>query len=164
MISSIIRVVQVGATTASSNSQPSLTWLALWSMIESSVAIMVGCGPGLYRKAKSIYGSQDAVYYNSRGYIKTRGSHDRQESQIHEQHVDDMFMAALRSTNMSRISGGGSEEGAIASNDGGQIRVTTSVTISRILDDNRSASPQPPPRTSTDSFWSVKIVATKSGE
>jgi hypothetical protein len=38
IIASIIRVVQVNATTGESNTTPSLTWLALWSIIESSVA------------------------------------------------------------------------------------------------------------------------------
>lgn len=53
MLTSILRMVQVVKTTGAGNNQPQLTWLALWSIVESSVAIIVGCGSGLYRKATS---------------------------------------------------------------------------------------------------------------
>lgn len=71
MLASIIRVVQVGKTTVASNNQPSLTWLALWSMIESSVAILVGCGPGFYRKATSASNSRKTPYYGMERQSKT---------------------------------------------------------------------------------------------
>ncbi|KAJ8112282.1 hypothetical protein OPT61_g5311 [Boeremia exigua] len=64
MLASVLRVVQVGETTGGSNNQPSLTWLALWSIIESSIAVIVGCGPGIYRKVTSISRSRQTPYYN----------------------------------------------------------------------------------------------------
>ncbi|KAK7978420.1 hypothetical protein PG988_005910 [Apiospora saccharicola] len=47
IITATIRVVQIGQI---KGVRPSLVWLATWSTIESSV----GCGPGLYRKARDI--------------------------------------------------------------------------------------------------------------
>lgn len=70
MLTSILRVVQVGKTTGASNSQPSLTWLALWSIIESSIAIVVGCDPGFYRKATSVGKSKHTPCYNDRSNSK----------------------------------------------------------------------------------------------
>jgi hypothetical protein len=70
MLASILRVIQVGKTTGASSSQPSLTWLALWSIIESSIAIIVGCGPGFYRKATSVSKSRKTPYYNVESHTK----------------------------------------------------------------------------------------------
>jgi hypothetical protein len=70
ILASILRVVQVGKTTGVSRSQPSLTWLALWSIIESSIAIIVGCGPGFYRKATSVSKSRKIPYYNVESHTK----------------------------------------------------------------------------------------------
>lgn len=70
MTTSILRVVQVGKTTGASNNQPSLTWLALWSIIESSIAIIVGCGPGFYRKATTVSKSKQTPYYNAGDHSK----------------------------------------------------------------------------------------------
>ncbi|ETN37487.1 uncharacterized protein HMPREF1541_07109 [Cyphellophora europaea CBS 101466] len=65
-----IRVKELGSTV--NNSQPSATWLALWGIVESSIAVIIGCGPGLYRKAKAIYKTHtsSAGGYNSRGYAR----------------------------------------------------------------------------------------------
>ncbi|KAF2023502.1 hypothetical protein EK21DRAFT_80779, partial [Setomelanomma holmii] len=51
IVASVIRAVQVGSTPPKYQ-QPSLHWLAFWSIVESAVAIMVGYRPGLYRKAR----------------------------------------------------------------------------------------------------------------
>ncbi|KAK6826151.1 hypothetical protein PG987_013645 [Apiospora arundinis] len=65
IIAATIRVAQLGKA---KNSNPSPAWLALWSNIESSVAVIVGCGPGLYRKAKSIGKSQGPHAYENEEY------------------------------------------------------------------------------------------------
>lgn len=62
MLTSILRVVQVGKTTGASNSQASPTWLPLQSIIEPSIAIIVGCGPGFYQKATSVSKSKQTPY------------------------------------------------------------------------------------------------------
>lgn len=62
ILASIPRVVQVGKITGESNSQASVTWLTLWSVIEPSIAILVGCGPGFYRKATSVSRSRQTPY------------------------------------------------------------------------------------------------------
>ncbi|KAF2201916.1 hypothetical protein GQ43DRAFT_337939, partial [Delitschia confertaspora ATCC 74209] len=41
----IIRVVQIG-TKAGNSSTPSSSWLALWAVIECSIAVIIGCCPG----------------------------------------------------------------------------------------------------------------------
>ncbi|KAF2151597.1 hypothetical protein K461DRAFT_268748 [Myriangium duriaei CBS 260.36] len=51
-----IRVREVGEN-MKTTSTPSVTWLALWSLVEASIAMIIGCGPGLYevirRKTKN---------------------------------------------------------------------------------------------------------------
>jgi hypothetical protein len=129
IIASIIRVVQVNATTGESNTTPSLTWLALWSIIESSVAIMVGCGPGLYRKAKAIY-SNTPNYppYNNRGYFKTSGSKRMgAEEAIKDDHG--LPMKTMRTDIAGRANSGDSEEELVGQDTSGRIRVTRSVLV-----------------------------------
>ncbi|KAF2125374.1 hypothetical protein P153DRAFT_360362 [Dothidotthia symphoricarpi CBS 119687] len=138
MLASIIRVIQVGATTGASTSTPSTTWLALWSIIESSVAITVGCGPGLYRKAKAVYSSNQGRYYdNSHGYIQTpesrkrskygtggNGSASRDDRKIP--------LETLVTSNTSHVHGTDSQEELVGQDVQGKITVTKSVRISRV--------------------------------
>lgn len=77
ILASTLRVVQVGKTTGSGNKQPSLTWMALWSIIESSIAIIVGCGPGFYRKAVSVSRSRETPYYNVESHTKISKGRDQ---------------------------------------------------------------------------------------
>ncbi|KAF2643779.1 hypothetical protein P280DRAFT_444904 [Massarina eburnea CBS 473.64] len=46
-----IRVVQIGEK-ATNNTTPSSSWLALWAIVEGSIAVIIGCCPALYRKAR----------------------------------------------------------------------------------------------------------------
>ncbi|KAJ9617004.1 hypothetical protein H2200_000725 [Cladophialophora chaetospira] len=62
-----IRVKELGSTVK--NSQPSTTWLALWGIVESSIAVIIGCGPGLYRKVKTVYQTRHGSR-PSRGYAR----------------------------------------------------------------------------------------------
>jgi hypothetical protein len=129
IIASIVRVIQVGATTGASNTTPSLTWLALWSIIESSVAIMVGCGPGLYRKAKAVYSNTPVHAYNSRGYIKTIA--DRRPET--KGNADDEYGFPMKTMSIdiaARVSRGDSEEELVSQEINGKIRVTRSVVVS----------------------------------
>jgi hypothetical protein len=130
VIASVVRVIQVGATTGASNTTPALTWLALWSVIESSVAIMVGCGPGLYRKAKTVYSSTPTYAYNSRGYLKTS---DSRRTGI-KNHTDELYglpMELMKTEIAGRSSAnGGSKEELIEQGMSGGITVTKSVRVS----------------------------------
>ncbi|KAI4638793.1 hypothetical protein J4E93_009821 [Alternaria ventricosa] len=129
IIASIIRVIQVGATTSAGNTTPSLTWLALWSIIESSVAIIVGCGPGLYRKAKAVYSTTQVHAYNSRGYTKT--TENRRTGT--KGNTDDEYGLPLKTMSIDIVGPGdvgGSEEELVGQETGGGIRVTRSVVVS----------------------------------
>lgn len=129
IIASIIRVVQVNATTAASNKTPSLTWLALWSIIESSVAIMVGCGPGFYRKAKAVYSSTPAHPYNSRGYFKIAESREAGvDGGIKEGYG--IPLKTMQTDIAARVHDGDSEEGLMGDETSRKIRVTRSVLVS----------------------------------
>ncbi|KAJ5747720.1 uncharacterized protein N7511_009416 [Penicillium nucicola] len=68
IIISTIRVVQLGESV---NGVPSTSWLALWATIEASIAVMIGCCPGLYRVIRTSMSSSKATYpydsYNMRG-------------------------------------------------------------------------------------------------
>jgi hypothetical protein len=129
IIASIVRVIQVGATTGANNTTPSLTWLALWSIIESSVAIMVGCGPGLYRKAKAVYSNTLVHAYNSRGYIKTT-ENGRTAT---KRNIDDEYgfpMKTISTDIAARGNSGSSEEEFVGQDTSGRILVTRSVVVS----------------------------------
>lgn len=62
----IIRVVQIGSK-AQSASTPSSSWLAFWAIIEAAIAVIVGCGPGLYSTAKEVRSTRKATYGGSSG-------------------------------------------------------------------------------------------------
>ncbi|CDM30147.1 hypothetical protein DTO013E5_8165 [Penicillium roqueforti] len=68
IIISTIRVVQLGDT---ENGVPAPSWLALWGTIEASIAVMIGCCPGLYRVLKAAISPSKTSYpydsYNLRG-------------------------------------------------------------------------------------------------
>ncbi|OQE37822.1 hypothetical protein PENCOP_c009G05087 [Penicillium coprophilum] len=68
IIISTIRVVQLGET---DNGVPAPSWLALWGTIEASIAVMIGCCPGLYRVVKTVVSPSKTSYpydsYNLRG-------------------------------------------------------------------------------------------------
>ncbi|KAJ5827592.1 hypothetical protein N7447_004355 [Penicillium robsamsonii] len=68
IIISTIRVVQLGET---ENGVPPPSWLAVWGTIEASIAVMIGCCPGLYRVIKTAISPSKTSYpydsYNLRG-------------------------------------------------------------------------------------------------
>ncbi|OKP12113.1 hypothetical protein PENSUB_2354 [Penicillium subrubescens] len=72
IIIATIRVVQLGsASNESSSGTPAPSWLAMWGIIEASIAVMIGCCPGLYRVVKSVISPSKTSYqynsYNARG-------------------------------------------------------------------------------------------------
>ena len=65
-----IRGVQIGSKTNGGTTQPDPAWLMLWTMLESSVAVVIACCPAfaaLYRKARD---TQPRRSYDARGYLK----------------------------------------------------------------------------------------------
>lgn len=124
VIASIVRVIQVGTTIGPKRTTPVGTWLALWSIVESSVAIIVGCGPGLYRKAKSVSSNTPSYAYNSRGYIKTSDSRRANA----EKHSEELYGLPTK-TEISGRSSEGSKEDLIENNGARKITVRKSVTV-----------------------------------
>jgi hypothetical protein len=62
-----IRVVQVGSK-AGNDTSPNPTWLALWTIVESAIAICIGCCPAfavLYHTTRAAN-----VSYDTDGYIR----------------------------------------------------------------------------------------------
>jgi hypothetical protein len=65
-----LRVVQIGIQSGDHTS-PSPTWLAFWTIVESAIAICIGCGSAfvsLYRTAHS-----PSVSYDTNGYVRRCG-------------------------------------------------------------------------------------------
>ena len=137
IIASTIRTVKIAGD--ANDLLPTL-WIAQWNIIESSVAVIVGCGPGLYRKAKSVN--------------KTHGKYSLEAGQCTKKH-DGSHSAGGRSINSRRqcsvgneipleafpvttirasegVHAEGSKEGLVTKDSEGLIMVTTSVRISRI--------------------------------
>jgi hypothetical protein len=68
-----IRVVQIGMR-AGSHSSPSPTWLALWTIIESAIAICIGCCPAFAVLCRTTRAAN--MPHNTDGYIR----HDHSRS------------------------------------------------------------------------------------
>lgn len=68
-----LRVVQVGSKTDGGSVQPAPAWLMLWTMLESSIAVIIACSPAfaaLYRRAKGTKNSDQRRSYDARGYVR----------------------------------------------------------------------------------------------
>jgi hypothetical protein len=69
-----LRVAQIGGK-AQSSSQPSASWLALWGVIECSIAIIIGCCPAFVTLIKNH--TTPSVSYNTQGFVRQRnGEHE----------------------------------------------------------------------------------------
>ncbi len=71
-----LRLVQIGRQSSDTNS-PNPTWLALWTLIETSVAICIGCGPAfviLYRATRSTNASRDTNGYYRHTHSQSDGA------------------------------------------------------------------------------------------
>jgi hypothetical protein len=64
-----LRVAQIGGK-ARSSSQPSASWLALWGVIECSIAIIIGCCPAFVTLIKNH--TTPSVSYNTQGFVRQR--------------------------------------------------------------------------------------------
>jgi hypothetical protein len=64
-----LRVAQIGGK-AQSSSQPSASWLALWGIIECSIAVIVGCYPAFVTLIRNH--TTPSVSYNTQGFVRQR--------------------------------------------------------------------------------------------
>ena len=72
-----LRVVQIGIKTGNSAS-PSPTWLAIWTFVESAIAVCIGCCPAFavfYRNTHTPH-----VSYDTSGYVRHNQSRPGAES------------------------------------------------------------------------------------
>lgn len=65
-----IRVVQIGSKTDGGSTQPDPAWLMLWTMLESSVAVIIACCPAFAALYRTTRDSQPRRSYDARGYLK----------------------------------------------------------------------------------------------
>jgi len=66
-----LRVVQIGLKTGN-NTSPSPTWLAFWTIIESAVAVCIGCCPAFAVFLRSAHTPH--VSYDTHGYVRHNAS------------------------------------------------------------------------------------------
>jgi hypothetical protein len=66
-----LRVAQVGGK-ARSSSQPSSSWIALWGMIECSIAVIIGCCPAYVILIRNH--TTPTVSYNTQGFVRQKES------------------------------------------------------------------------------------------
>ena len=64
-----LRVAQIGGK-AQSSSQPSASWLALWGIIECSIAVIIGCCPAFVTLIRNH--TTPSVSYNTQGFVRQR--------------------------------------------------------------------------------------------
>lgn len=65
-----IRVIQIGSKTNGGNTQPEPAWLMLWTMLESSIAVVIACSPAFATLYRTTRNSQPRRSYDARGYLK----------------------------------------------------------------------------------------------
>jgi len=69
-----LRVAQIGGK-AQSSSQPSASWLALWGVIECSIAVIIGCCPAFVTLIRNH--TTPSVTYNTQGFVRQREGDER---------------------------------------------------------------------------------------
>lgn len=77
-----LRVAQIGVR-AGNDASPSPTWLALWTIIESAMAVCIGCGPAfgiIYRASRITQPSYDTQGYVRQDASKLGGSRSRPDA------------------------------------------------------------------------------------
>jgi hypothetical protein len=62
-----LRVAQVGGK-ARSSSMPSSSWIALWGVIECSIAVIIGCCPAYVTLIRNY--TTPTVSYNTQGFVR----------------------------------------------------------------------------------------------
>jgi hypothetical protein len=70
IIFAIIRVVQIGSKTNGGSTQPDPAWLMLWTILESSIAVVIACCPALAALYRTAISTQPRRSYDARGYLK----------------------------------------------------------------------------------------------
>jgi hypothetical protein len=69
IIAATLRVAQVGGK-ARSSSTPSSSWLALWGVIECTIAVIIGCCPTFVTLIRNH--TTPAVSYNTQGFVRQK--------------------------------------------------------------------------------------------
>ncbi|KAI5462642.1 hypothetical protein BGZ63DRAFT_423883 [Mariannaea sp. PMI_226] len=124
IIVSTVRVTQLGL--GSDGAVPPL-WLALWGMVESAIAVIIGCGPGFYRKPQTVSSSQDR--YGSRSFRTPRSTSHKNGSRLGNQ-SDEMELPSYAANASNVTQGSDSQEELVAVGRDGKIIVTRSVQVS----------------------------------
>ncbi|KAL2801764.1 hypothetical protein BJX63DRAFT_438507 [Aspergillus granulosus] len=136
-----IRVVEVGNNYE--GGMPNPAWLALWGIIESSIAVIIGCCPGLYRFMKAHASKSGPSYqYDSHGFQWNSGT-GMPTSRSHVTHGDgDITLSQMPAKSKSRHLSGlhmvgdrlrhdaGSSQEELARHSDDNIIVTQRVSIS----------------------------------
>ena len=137
VIAATIRAVQIGA---SEDAAPPPLWLAQWNVIESAISIIVGCGPGLYRKAKAA-NKTEARYTLEAGNYAQKHDGSRagrsiksrvQRGMGNEVPLETYPVTTISASDHPRADG--SKEELVRKEPEGQIMVTRSVMVSHIRD------------------------------
>ncbi|KAM0279908.1 hypothetical protein ACHAQH_004349 [Verticillium albo-atrum] len=116
---STVRVAYLGRNAVEGSfKQPATSWLALWGIVESAI----GCGPGLYRKAKAVSKSRNN-YHNM-------GVPDSSKPKSKSAHGNDIDLQAYRNTNTVQINNDtSSQEELVNMGHADKIVVTQSVVV-----------------------------------
>ncbi|KAM0324374.1 hypothetical protein ACHAQA_008155 [Verticillium albo-atrum] len=126
---STIRVAYLGRNAVESSfKQPSTSWLALWGIVESAIAVLIGCGPGLFRKAKAVSKSRNN-YYNM-------GAADSSKPKSRTANGQDINLQLYRNT-VQIDNNTGSQEELVNLGRRDKIMVTQSVMVSSSREDSR---------------------------
>lgn len=135
-----LRVVQIGRQTGETNT-PNPTWLALWTIIETSIAICIGCCPAfavLYRATRTPHISYDTHGYYRYDQSQSGGSQLRPD--VIKMNTVSVGAGRLRTSRKDPYwDDTRSSQEALAANNKG-IMVTTTLHQDHQQDDTRKTS------------------------
>ncbi|KAK7979651.1 hypothetical protein PG989_012108 [Apiospora arundinis] len=135
IIVSTVRAAQVGSNPSV---PPPALWVAQWNIIEAAMAVMVGCGPGLYRRVKAVTKSRTRLDLEAGRYVrKNDGSHSGRtiRSRLQRNGGNEIplqvYPVTAVSVSENQPADGSSKEELVSKDSEGKITVTRSITISR---------------------------------
>jgi len=127
-----LRVAQVGGK-AESSSTPSSSWLALWAVIECSIAVIIGCLPTFVALIRNH--TSPAISYNTQGFVRQRDGENGSGSTTNDVKLKNILTCS--NTTKSTVS----KEAAWEDVDGSQFDLVTAPKSRDVVEELEEDTP-----------------------
>lgn len=127
-----LRVAQIGGKTASS-STPSSSWLAVWAVIECSIAVIIGCCPTFVTLIRNH--TSPTISYNTQGFVRQRDGENCSGSTPHDVKLNCILTGSNAATSTA------SKEPAWEDVDGSQFDLVTAPVSRDVVEELEEETP-----------------------